>query len=1052
MSISGIGPGGLQVLRWIQLPIALENGLYLSVDFAVVSRLGIPAILGLPFLYQVAGELKVRPAVLATQDGPLPLISTFYPNAIHPQPAPRPPAIPPLLVATSRTPPLEATEAVRTRVLPTIQHLTSTQQRQLADLLVSFSPLWLSGRRGRARSAVHSIKLTTDQPIYSRPRYHPAAHLEAIDTEITKMLADGVIRPSSSPYASEIVMVKKKDGRWRMCIDFRPLNAVTVPDRYPLPRISDLLAAIKDSTWFVLLDLQAGYWQIPMHPDCIIYTAFRCHRGLFEFCVMPFGLTNAPPTFQRLMDHLFGQYRHAGVLVYIDDILVHGCSFETVIARLADVFRILQDEGLTLAMQKCLFFPRRLRYLGQLIEEGKVYPDPDRTAALSRIRPPTDAHEVRQLLGVLATFQRFIPQYSGIVAPITDLLRAPAPSNRKNWPISWAKSHQDALNQAISHLQGQVLTIPLDSDIFQVETDASGTAIGAILSILRDKVWWPVEFMSQKLSSVQRRWPVREREAYAIIAALNKFRPYLHSRPFMVITDHQSLQWLAKASTGKLARWACLLAEFKADIRYRKGSELVQVDFLSRFIDDAPDDIADRMVYTITWDDARLPTVDDILRAQHGVAVPDGKGFYTHSGRIFFHNRIWVPQPLRLAVISAAHEALPFQHCGIRKTVRNITASFNWIGLPEDVRHYVASCLRCQRWKARGADPRIAPRSHPIPPLFHTVYIDIWQCTWRGQPVYVLTMLEQLSKWAEAVQTPNSRSSTIASLLLRRWICRFGVPTKIVSDNAQGFVGEDLVARLGRMGCRSVQITPYHPQGNVVERFHRTLAFGLAQFSPEQHDFEEALDLALYCYRSTMHSATKESPAFLMYGRDLGTPRSSDWRFLRQISSQERIRFLNLLRLEIQLRAVNQSNTAFGPTKPPLKFEADQLVLLRPSPPERAELLHTEASHKKFLPLWSTPYRVIHVGTSGQRAFVRNLLSGRTREVHISDVCPVSPPQNQLQKESWEKALAPDLTMFQPDDRAVILQQFWEEVHHPVGNDTASHPQKRKRAALGGHL
>ena len=195
-----------------------------------------------------------------------------------------------------------------------------------------------------------------------------------MEEELDKMLAAGVVRPSCSPYVSEVVLVKKKTGDWRFCVDFRPLNRITVLDKHPLPRIQDLVRAVRDSTHFVALDLRAGYWQILMEEKSIPLTAFRCVRGLFEFLVMPFGLSNAPATFQRAMEHIFGDLYFSGALTYLDDILVHGRSFDEVLDRLRTVLERLRTAGLTLNLAKCDFFPTAVRYLSSAPTQNGLTP------------------------------------------------------------------------------------------------------------------------------------------------------------------------------------------------------------------------------------------------------------------------------------------------------------------------------------------------------------------------------------------------------------------------------------------------------------------------------------------------------------------------------------------------------------------------------------------------------------------------------------------------------------------------------------------------------
>ncbi|MGH2622791.1 MAG: reverse transcriptase family protein, partial [Sphingobacterium sp.] len=310
--------------------------------------------------------------------------------------------------------------------------LTDIQRKEILDLIREFDDLWRGGCRGKAVDVEHRIRVLTDRPISSRPRHITEEQKKIIKEEVDKMLKEGVIRPSSSRYASEVVLVKKKTGDWRFCIDFRQLNKITIPDKYPLPRIADLVRAVQNSWFFAAINLRAGYWQIPMEKESIKYTAFRCFLGLYEFVLMPFGLTNAPATFQRVVDFLFNDLRFSGVLCYIDDILVHSTTFEQFVSLLRVVFSRLRAAGLTLNLPKSHFIPRKLKYLGQIIVDGKLIPDPGKVEALKRIKPPTNISDVRSLLGFLGYYHSFIRDYAQLLAPVFDLLRNHKNTKRQN--------------------------------------------------------------------------------------------------------------------------------------------------------------------------------------------------------------------------------------------------------------------------------------------------------------------------------------------------------------------------------------------------------------------------------------------------------------------------------------------------------------------------------------------------------------------------------------------------------------------------------------------
>ena len=484
---------------------------------------------------------------------------------------------------------------------------------------MEFQELWRGGRRGQALAIAHRINLLHDRPIVSKPRPISEEQKKVVQTEVQKMLADGVIRPSDSAYASEVVLVMKHTKDWRFCLDFRQLNLATVRDKYPLPRIADLVHAVQGSQYFAALDLRAGYWQIPMDETSIKYTAFRCFLGLYEFLVMPFGLTNAPATFQRCMDFLFGDLRFKGVLCYLDDILVHSPTFATAFDVLRRVLERLRSAGLTLNLPKSVFFPRTLKYLGTIIKDGFLYPDPAKLEVLQRLTEPKTLHDVRSLLGFLGYYHSYVPNFAALMEPVTNLLKAQVNTKRNNacTTIVWGEAQRQAVRAVSELLMKAFLVIPLEGDKFLVETDASEKAVAGILSIMRDDndKPQPVEFYSKTLSNTRQKWPVREREAFAIVASLQKFDRFVRGRLTTVHTNHESLKWMLTSPKGKISRWSSLLAEYLLQIYYKKGTELQHVDFLTRSLDAEPDGtIQDRTCYfTAILDD--LPRLEDIIKA-----------------------------------------------------------------------------------------------------------------------------------------------------------------------------------------------------------------------------------------------------------------------------------------------------------------------------------------------------------------------------------------------------------------------------------------------------
>jgi RNase H-like domain found in reverse transcriptase/Reverse transcriptase (RNA-dependent DNA polymerase)/Integrase zinc binding domain/Integrase core domain len=1019
----GVSGATLDIKGWATVPIQLRNGKDLEVEFAVVSGIKTTVLLGLPFLQQSRSILDHANLVLMMPEGPMQILEGKKMRRSG------------LLTITAASEEVlkTADEMISAILMP---KLRDEEKSKVCDLLLRFKCLWEGKRRGVLKDIAHTIILSTTRPIKSRPRQFCLEHREAIAREIDQMLKDKVIRLSNSPYSSELVMVRKKTGDWRVCVDYRLINKHTVPDNYPFPRISDLLRSAKNCGYFVALDLRSGYWQIPMEETSKSPTAFRCPKGLYEFEVMPFGLTNAPATFQRAMDLLFSDQYNKGVSVFLDDILIFGNTFDAAYESLKEVLRRLERAGFTINLEKSNFFLPEIEYLGHVLAEGSIQPNQKRVEVLKHIKPASNVKEIRSILGMFGYYQSYIPKFSEILAPLTDTLKGTDVRSGKS--IQWTEQMNQAVRKVGELLAEAILTVPVDSDELLVETDASDIAIAGVLNVKRNGKWEPIEFVSKKLSGPQLRWPIREKEAFAIVYSIQKFDPFLRTRPFTLHTDHQSLQWLQEAKMGKLARWASRIAEYDMTIYWKRGVELVHVDCLSRQVE-WDDDLQDRMVCQVVVDPNPLPKLDIIISAQP-TQLPPGRGFLRKDNVIYYRNGIWPSTEFRNRIIAACHSLPPNCHPGVKKTKSNVLKIFNWTGLHKDITEYVQGCLICQRSRPGLERLQGLIKAHPLPGVFQTIYLDFWCCRYRKEPRTVLTMIDQATKWVEAVPIPDRTAETVAAVFLQTWVCRFGVPRMIITDNDPPLVGDVLQRLAGQLGITKLRTTPYHPQGNApIESFHRTLTRRFAYFETDtkrgQIPFETALQLILWSYRAVIHSTMGESPAFLVYGTDPRPPVDNDWRMIERLPEKERVKYLNMLREDTQFRAYQRLQYMHDQKQ---RLEVDiqpgDLVLLRQQPKELVGTSIRDETATKLIPRWSLPYRVLRqVYNNTSRFLVSNLLTGREREVHVTDIRAISGPQDIQQREEWGDIMDGEArkAFVDAEERGKALKRFWNEVDRP---------------------
>ena len=475
----------------------------------------------------------------------------------------------------------ESSETVPETQKADLSHVSEAQREKLEELLERNADLFAKNDCDLGRTDLVKAKIDTGShpPIKQRPYRLPFSQRKLVEQHIQDMLKAGVIEPSQSPWASPIVIVDKKDGTKRFCVDYRALNKIAKKNSHPLPRIDDILASLEGAKYFTCLDLRSGYWQIEMaDSDSKERTAFTSFMGLYCFKVMPFGLCQAGSFFQELMNKVLNGIQNKFTFAYLDDIIIFSKTFEEHLEHVETVFSRLREAGLKLKMKKCDFLKQEVKYLGHLVSSAGVKPDPEKVSAIKNMQPPTNVKGVRSFLGMCGFYRRFVPNYAKIAKPLTEL-------TKKHRHFRWTDECQKAfeiLRDALT--EAPILAFPDINKPYKVYTDASNYAIGAALvqeTELGERI---IQYLSHQLNETQQRWPIIEKEAYAIIYNVQKFRPYLLGSKFTIMTDHKPLSHLftSEMHNARVQRWAIILDEYGADVSYVKGSENVIADALSR--------------------------------------------------------------------------------------------------------------------------------------------------------------------------------------------------------------------------------------------------------------------------------------------------------------------------------------------------------------------------------------------------------------------------------------------------------------------------------------
>ena len=462
--------------------------------------------------------------------------------------------------------------------------LDTEQQVHLRELLIKYQHIFSKDSHdlGRTSLVKHEIKLLPDtEPIKQHPYRLPLAKRQEVQDEIKAMAEKDLIEPSTSPWSSPVIAVPKKKGGIRICIDYRKLNQVTIPDSQPLPRCQDCLDALGGSKWFSTMDLRSGFHQLEIHESSRPYTAFCIPgHGLWQFKVVPQGAMNSPAVFERLMEKVFTGLTYITLLIYLDDIIVYGKTFEAHLQNLEEALKRLSDANLKLSPEKTVFFQLQVSFLGHLVSESGVSLDPQKQKSVQEWPVPTKVTEVRSFVGLCSYMRRFIRGFSMICKPLHEL-------TQKGVKFVWSDECQVAFDTLKKLLTtAPVLAFPSEAQgEFIVDCDCSQEALGAVLSQIQEGEERVISYYSKCLSKTERRYCTTRRELLAVISSVKHFHPYLYGRHFTVRSDHGSLRWLMNNFSiceGQLARWIETLATYDFTIQYRPGVAHRNADAMSR--------------------------------------------------------------------------------------------------------------------------------------------------------------------------------------------------------------------------------------------------------------------------------------------------------------------------------------------------------------------------------------------------------------------------------------------------------------------------------------
>lgn len=770
--------------------------------------------------------------------------------------------------------------------------------------------------------------ITEGGPIKSMPRQVNPIKQE-IQREHTKlMLENGIITPSNSPWASPVIMVPKKGGELRFCIDYRRVNAVTKKDAYPLPRVEDVLNALgtEKAKIFSKLDLASSFWQLPIHEDDREKTAFTTSSGTYQFTVMPFGLTGAPSAFCRAMNNTLQGLMWKCCLSFVDDIVVWAPDFHSHLRALGQVFEALDGNGFTLKFSKCEFFQREIEYLGYRIREGQIMTQPAKIQAIQNFPAPTNLKELQRFLGMAGWYRKMIKDYAQIAAPLFELLKT---TTKVKWEISEPNSKQNVaflqLKEAL--ISEPIMRLPDWSKPFIVACDGSGTGTGGVLLQNYDGREFPVAYTSKSITKDSWRGSYYC-ETLSLVRALRAFRHYTEGKKFTVATDCGALSfWKKKRGTGEVPasveKWLSEIETYDFELEHRPNDKMTVPDALSRQYQVEPKTVlqiwekerpvnscsvtkgvdkqeSNRILLGLSGDHVReAQERDESCREVHSYlldgVLPEDQRRRKHilnrarslvlNNGVLYHVpnpdqktgiKAYIPEgPLREVILHRLHDDPLAGHLGIAATKQRIMERFWWNNVEDSVKMYVNNCYSC----------KINKPQHPItkPPLepleigypwkrVQSDYIDCLEECENGDK-NILVFIDAFTKYVELVATKDQTAETTAKYLVERVILRHGCPEEFLADNAGSFKGE-LKRSLEVLKIEKLKILEYaHNSNGLTERMNRTIEQMLRHYvSSNLKNWNELLPYIQFALNTAKSSVHKFTPFFLNTGRDANLP------------------------------------------------------------------------------------------------------------------------------------------------------------------------------------
>ncbi|UYV67046.1 K02A2.6-like, partial [Cordylochernes scorpioides] len=739
--------------------------------------------------------------------------------------------------------------------LPHAYYNTTSNTRytpQFTTLLQRYTHTFTQNKFNVPCLRIPPVKIPTnsDKIITIRPYRVPICDQQEIRHQVQQMLENGIIEQSFSPFSSPVTLVTKRDKTKRFCIDYRKVNELISSDVHPLPRIEDILDRLAQAKYFSTADISSAYWQVPIHPDSRPLLAFATLEGLYQPTRLPFGLKTSPQIYERAISQVLQRHGLDCVAHYFDDFIIYSNTLEEHQNHLRQFFAFCEAEKLQLNFVKCEFFKQSIDFLGYTITAGTITPLTRNTDIIHAIKQPHNRKTLQSFLGTVNVYNKFIPEYARLRAPLNNLLK-------KDVVWNWNEVCQEAFVDLKGNLtQHPILHLYKEGLPCQVYCDASTLGIAGILKQVHpDGNVYPVQYFSRTLRPHEKNYSISELECLAIVESVEKFRIYLMGRKFTIFSDHHALQWLKtiKNPSGRLFRWSLRLSSYEYEVRYIKGKLQYEADLLSRnpfcgFLD------------------ATLIKTHQPPPSKESSLTIDRNGLHTVSRKGV--TKIIIPKPLIQQLLQTVHTQ--YNHPGISQMSRLISTQYYWQGMSKDIKQKVKTCPTCQLTK-RPLGPTYGELSQPpeAKEPFDLLYLDTIAgfAKYGNTKIYLHVVVDHFSRYAWTYPSKSISIITYQQVLKR--VLQDGSPKRLLTDRAPAFTSPKFRSFLLNRNIYPLLTTSNNPQANgLCERLNATLTGKLRLLHLENPKiaWTKLVKRVTIIYNKTPHSTTGFPPIYLMFG------------------------------------------------------------------------------------------------------------------------------------------------------------------------------------------